>query len=92
MKEFVISEVKAETAVLVGLITPQQNEAKTKEYLDELEWMYNNLDNTTNYSLYVTRNTLRAVLNKDAPNLKLKIGIIDQTTMMLKIAFITPLN
>ena len=30
MKEFVISEVKAETAVLVGLITPQQDEAKTK--------------------------------------------------------------
>ena len=39
MKEFVISEVKAETAVLVGLITQQQNEAKTKEYLDELEFL-----------------------------------------------------
>ena len=39
MKEFVISEVKAETAVLVGLITPQQDEAKTKEYLDELEFL-----------------------------------------------------
>ena len=33
MKEFVISEAKAETAVLVGLITQQQDEAKTKEYL-----------------------------------------------------------
>ena len=39
MKEFVISEAKAETAVLVGLITPNQNEAKTKEYLDELEFL-----------------------------------------------------
>ena len=39
MKEFVISEAKAETAVLVGLITQQQNEAKTKEYLDELEFL-----------------------------------------------------
>jgi GTP-binding protein HflX len=39
MKEFVISEVKAETAVLVGLITPQQDELKTKEYLDELEFL-----------------------------------------------------
>ena len=29
MKEFVISEVKAVTAVLVGLITQQQDEAKT---------------------------------------------------------------
>ena len=39
MKEFVISEVKAETAVLVGLITQEQDEAKTKEYLDELEFL-----------------------------------------------------
>lgn len=39
MREFVISEAKAETAVLVGLITPQQDEAKTKEYLDELEFL-----------------------------------------------------
>ena len=39
MKEFVISEVKAETAVLVGLVTPEQDEAKTKEYLDELEFL-----------------------------------------------------
>ena len=39
MKEFVISEAKAETAILVGLITPHQDEAKTKEYLDELEFL-----------------------------------------------------
>lgn len=39
MKEFVISEAKAETAVLVGLVTQQQDEAKTKEYLDELEFL-----------------------------------------------------
>lgn len=39
MKEFVISEAKAETAILVGLITPSQDEAKTKEYLDELEFL-----------------------------------------------------
>ena len=39
MKEFVISEVKAETAILVGLITQDQDEAKTKEYLDELEFL-----------------------------------------------------
>ncbi len=34
MKEFVISEVKAETAVLVGLITQTQDEAKTKFLAD----------------------------------------------------------
>ena len=39
MKEFVISEVKAETAILVGLITKDQDEAKTTEYLDELEFL-----------------------------------------------------
>ena len=39
MKEFVISEAKAETAVLVALITQEQGEAKTKEYLDELEFL-----------------------------------------------------
>ncbi len=39
MKEFILSETKAETAVLVGLITPQQNEEKTREYLDELEFL-----------------------------------------------------
>lgn len=39
MKEFVITEAKVETAVIVGLITPQQNERKTKEYLDELEFL-----------------------------------------------------
>ena len=39
MKEFVISEVKNETAILVGLITSNQDESKTKEYLDELEFL-----------------------------------------------------
>ena len=39
MIEFVISEAKVETAVLVGLITPNQNERKTTEYLDELEFL-----------------------------------------------------
>ncbi|MBR1518502.1 MAG: GTPase HflX [Prevotella sp.] len=39
MKEFVISEAQTETAVLVGLITKEQDEAKTKEYLDELEFL-----------------------------------------------------
>jgi GTP-binding protein HflX len=39
MKEFVLSEAKTETAVLVGLITQEQDEAKTKEYLDELEFL-----------------------------------------------------
>ena len=38
MKEF-IQEAKAETAVLVALITRQQDERKTKEYLDELEFL-----------------------------------------------------
>ena len=39
MKEFVISEAQTESAVLVGLITPRQDETKTAEYLDELEFL-----------------------------------------------------
>lgn len=39
MKEFVISEAQTELAVLVALITPRQNEQKTEEYLDELEFL-----------------------------------------------------
>ena len=39
MKEFVISEEKSERAVLVGLITQQQNEQMTMEYLAELAFL-----------------------------------------------------
>ena len=39
MKEFVISEAQVESAVLVGLITQTQDERKTTEYLDELEFL-----------------------------------------------------
>ncbi len=39
MKEFVISEAQVETAILVGLITQSQDERKTDEYLDELEFL-----------------------------------------------------
>ena len=39
MKEFIISEAQTEKAVLVGLITPNQNEQKIKEYLDELAFL-----------------------------------------------------
>lgn len=39
MKDFVTNEIKSETALLVGLITPEQNEEKVKEYLDELAFL-----------------------------------------------------
>ena len=39
MKEFVISEAKVETAILVGRITQTQDERKTNEYLDELAFL-----------------------------------------------------
>lgn len=39
MKEFVLSEAQAETAVLVALITRTQDERKTNEYLDELAFL-----------------------------------------------------
>lgn len=39
MKDFVTSEIKNENAVLVGLITPDQNEETVNEYLDELAFL-----------------------------------------------------
>lgn len=39
MKDFIISENRTEIAVLVGLITPAQNEQRVKEYLDELAFL-----------------------------------------------------
>ncbi len=39
MKEFIHTEARAETAVLVALITKTQDERKTNEYLDELEFL-----------------------------------------------------
>jgi len=39
MKDFIITRSETENAVLIGLITPDQNEAKVKEYLDELDFL-----------------------------------------------------
>ncbi|HBG56820.1 GTPase HflX [Proteiniphilum sp. UBA1028] len=39
MKDFITNEIKNEIAVLVGLITPDQNEEKVNEYLDELAFL-----------------------------------------------------
>lgn len=39
MAQNIKTEIYAENAVLVGLITPQQNEQKEKEYIDELAFL-----------------------------------------------------
>ena len=39
MKEFIITRMESEKAVLIGLITPQQNDEKAAEYLDELAFL-----------------------------------------------------
>jgi GTP-binding protein HflX len=39
MKDFIITEAQTEKAVLVGLMTPQQNDSKVDEYLDELAFL-----------------------------------------------------
>lgn len=39
MKDIIIDKETTERAVLVGLITPKQNEAKANEYLDELAFL-----------------------------------------------------
>lgn len=39
MKDLIINKETTERTILVGLITPRQNEAKVNEYLDELEFL-----------------------------------------------------
>ncbi|MDR0412789.1 MAG: GTPase HflX [Dysgonamonadaceae bacterium] len=39
MKDFIITGTQTENALLIGLITPEQNEVKSKEYLDELDFL-----------------------------------------------------
>lgn len=39
MKDLIINKESTERTVVVGLITPRQNEAKVNEYLDELEFL-----------------------------------------------------
>ena len=39
MKEFIITREQTEKAVLVGLVTPDQDERRVKEYLDELDFL-----------------------------------------------------
>ena len=39
MKDFLVTDIKSENAILVGLITPEENEEKVTEYLDELEFL-----------------------------------------------------
>ena len=39
MKEFIHTKTSSERALLVGLVTPTQNETKTMEYLDELAFL-----------------------------------------------------
>ncbi len=55
MRDLIVTSTTAETAILVGLITPQQDERKTQEYLDELEFLA-----TTAGAVTVQRFTQRA--------------------------------
>ena len=41
MREMIISQESSERAVLVGLITPQQDETRAREYIDELAFLAN---------------------------------------------------
>lgn len=89
MKEFVISEVKAEMAILVGLITQEQNEAKTKEYLDELEFLADTAGAVTvkrftqkvggpNQTTYVGKGKLEEIKQyiKDEEDAEREIGMV----------------
>lgn len=49
MKDFVIDKESSERAVLIGLITPTQNETKANEYLDELAFLADTAGAVTEY-------------------------------------------
>lgn len=39
MKDLIIEKESSERTILIGIVTPQQSEAKTMDYLDELEFL-----------------------------------------------------
>lgn len=39
MKDFIVTDLKSENAILVGIITPEDTEEKVTEYLDELDFL-----------------------------------------------------
>ena len=63
MKDNVISKETSEKTVLVGLITPQQNEAKANEYLDELAFLADTAGAVTSGSISRIRAHLSAKAN-----------------------------
>ena len=88
MKEFVLTEAKTETALLVALITPEQDERKTQEYLDELEFLAETAGVSTvkrftqrcggpNSTTYVGKGKLEEICNyiKDEAEAEREIGM-----------------
>lgn len=39
MKDFIVTDIESENAILVGLITPEESEEQVIEYLDELDFL-----------------------------------------------------
>ena len=86
MKEFIISEAQTEKAVLVGLVTPEQNEQKVKEYLDELAFLADTAGG-------VVENEIGLVIFDDELSPKqlrniekeLQVKILDRTSLILDI-------
>lgn len=80
MKDIIIDKETSERAVLVGLITPRQNEAKANEYLDELAFLADTAGAVTEKSF--CRNStvpIRALLSAKA-NWK-RFGNMSRTTI-----------
>ena len=95
MKEFVISEVKAETAILVGLITNNQSEAKTngpsavtyvgKGKLEEIKnYIETCEENEEPIGMVIFDDELSAKQIRNIEN-ELKVKILDRTSLILDI-------
>ncbi len=91
-------DIQEERAILVGLITPQQGEAKTKEYLDELEFLAETAGATTvrtflqrcdgpNSTSYVGKGKLEEIIAFVEEN-DISLVIFDDDLTPKQIAFI----
>ena len=93
-----INELEEERAVLVGLITPQQGEAKAREYLDELEFLAETAGATTvhtflqrcespNSTSYVGKGKLEEITAYVEEN-DINLAIFDDDLSPKQVAFI----
>ena len=94
MKEFIITEAQTEKAVLVGLITPEQNEQKVKQRMEKPNSVtFVGMGKLAEIKEYVVENEIGLVIFDDELSAKqlrniekeLDVKILDRTNLILDI-------